>query len=72
MAKTNAFDASDQSCHIGIADKGYKKSTLNKNIKAITDSSWQMINTDLLGYANAKKIEKGRQVGIDCTIGVQF
>ena len=31
-------------CRIGIADKGYKKSALNKNIKAIGASTWQMIN----------------------------
>jgi len=54
-------------CRIGIADKGYKKSALNKNIKAITDFTWQMINADLLGYAEKEKIEKGRQVRIDCT-----
>jgi len=54
-------------CRIGIADKGFKKSALNKNIKAISDTTWQMINTDLLGYAKAEKIEKGRKVRIDCT-----
>jgi IS5 family transposase len=26
-----------------------------------------MINNDLLGYAKAKKVEKGRKVRIDCT-----
>ena len=54
-------------CRIGIADKGFKKSALNKNINAISDNTWQMINTDLLGYAKAEKIEKGRKVRIDCT-----
>ena len=54
-------------CRIGIGDKGYKKSALNKNIKAITDTTWQMINTELLGYAKEEKIEKGRTVRIDCT-----
>jgi len=54
-------------CRIGIADKGFKKSALNKNIKAISDNTWQMINSDLLGYAKQKKIEKGRKVRIDCT-----
>ncbi len=54
-------------CRIGIADKGFKKSALNKNIKAISDTTWQMINTDLLGYAKQEKIEKGRKVRIDCT-----
>jgi IS5 family transposase len=54
-------------CRIGIADKGFKKSALNKNIKAISAPTWQMINTDLLGYAKDKKIERGRKVRIDCT-----
>jgi len=54
-------------CRIGIADKGFKKSALNKNIKAISADTWNMINTDLLGYAEAKNIEKGRKVRIDCT-----
>jgi IS5 family transposase len=54
-------------CRIGIADKGFKKSALNKNIKAISADTWQMINTDLLDYAKDKKIEKGRKVRIDCT-----
>ena len=54
-------------CRIGIADKGYKKSALNKNIKAITGTTWQMINATLLDHAKEKKIEKGRQVRIDCT-----
>ena len=54
-------------CRIGIADKGYKKSALNKNIKAITGTTWQMINANLLDHAKGKKIEKGRQVRIDCT-----
>jgi IS5 family transposase len=55
-------------CRIGIADKGFKKSALNKNIKAISDSTWQMINGELLGYAKQENIEKGRKVRIDCTV----
>ena len=55
-------------CQIGIADKGFKKSVLNKNIKALSEKTWQAINHDLIGYANDRKIEKGRQVRIDCTV----
>ena len=54
-------------CRIGIADKGFKKSALNKNIKAISAATWKMINTDLLGYAKGQNIEKGHKVRIDCT-----
>jgi IS5 family transposase len=53
---------------IGVADKGFKKSVLNKNIKALSYKTWQAINKDVLGYADDNKIEKGRQVRIDCTV----
>lgn len=55
-------------CRIGIVDKGFKKSTLNKNIKALSDKTWELVNKEVLMYANDKKIEKGRQVRIDCTV----
>ena len=55
-------------CHIGIADKGFKKSALNRNIKALAAETWQSINQDIIGYANDTKIEKGREVRIDCTV----
>ena len=54
-------------CRIGIADEGFKKSALNRNIKAITDQSWEMIHRDILGYAKQENIEKGRTVRTDCT-----
>ena len=53
---------------IGIADKGFKKSVLNKNVKALSPQSWEAINAQLLQYADDEKIEKGRQVRIDCTV----
>jgi IS5 family transposase len=55
-------------CQIGIAGKGFKKSVLNNNIKALSERTWQAVNQDLIGYAKDKKIEKGRQVRIDCTV----
>jgi len=55
-------------CRIGIADKGFKKSVLNKNIKAISDGTWQAINKEILGFAQEHEIEKGREVRIDCTV----
>ncbi|MDX9820166.1 MAG: ISNCY family transposase [Desulfococcus multivorans] len=54
-------------CRIGIGDKGFQKSALNQNIKAISEDTWQGINADILGYAKEKKIETGRKVRIDCT-----
>lgn len=55
-------------CLIGIADKGFKKSTLNKNIKALSEKTWQAVNQNLVDYAKDQNIEKGRQVRIDCTV----
>jgi IS5 family transposase len=54
-------------CLIGIADEGFKKSALNRNIRVISDQSWEMINRDILGYAQQEGIEKGRKVRTDCT-----
>jgi IS5 family transposase len=55
-------------CQIGIADKGFKKSVLNKNIKDLSERTWEAVNQELIGYAKDQKIEKGRQVRIDCTV----
>ena len=55
-------------CRIGIADEGFKKSTLHKNIKALSADTWQLINKEVLAHAAETKIEKGRQVRIDCTV----
>lgn len=67
-----AFHISDSQtlsrfCRIGIADKGFKKSALNKNIKAIRDETLKEINDTLVKYAQAEGIEKGREVRVDCT-----
>lgn len=55
-------------CRIGIADKGFKKSVLNKNIKALSDKTWEAINLEVLTYAEEAKVEKGRMARIDCTV----
>jgi len=54
-------------CRIGMADEGFKKSALNRNIKVISDQTWEMINHQILGYAQIHGIEKGRKVRTDCT-----
>lgn len=54
-------------CRIGIADGGFKKSALNRNIKCISEQTWELINHELLGFAKEEKIEKGRTVRTDCT-----
>jgi IS5 family transposase len=55
-------------CRIGIADKGFKKSALNANIKRISPQTWELISQDLLAHAKDEKIEKGRKARIDCTV----
>ena len=55
-------------CFIGIADKGFKKSVLCKNIKKISPETWEAINRCLVHYAKDEDIEKGREVRIDCTV----
>jgi len=55
-------------CHIGIADKGFKKSVLCKNIKAISPQTWEAVNQRIVHYAKDKDIEKGRRVRIDSTV----
>jgi IS5 family transposase len=55
-------------CRIGFADKGFQKSALCKNIKAISAETWEAINQILVAYGLDKKIEKGKKARIDCTV----
>ena len=55
-------------CRIGIADKGFQKSALCNNIKAISPETWEAINRILVAYGQDKGIEKGKEVRIDCTV----
>jgi IS5 family transposase len=55
-------------CRIGYADKGFQKSALCKNIKAITAETWESINRILVAYGQDKKIERGKRSRIDCTV----
>jgi len=61
-------DSLKRFCFIGIADKGFKKSVLCKNIKRISPETWEAINRCLVHYAKDEDIEKGREVRIDCTV----
>ena len=68
-----AFHISDSRClrrfcRIGFADKGFKKSALNANIKSLSEQTWGIIFRDLLGHAEQEGIEKGRTARIDCTV----
>jgi IS5 family transposase len=55
-------------CRIGMADKGFKKSGLCKNIKALSPQTWESINRILVAYGEERKIERGRQSRMDCTV----
>jgi len=55
-------------CRIGLVDKGFRKSALCKNIKAISPETWGSINRLLAAYGEDKGIEKGKEARIDCTV----
>ena len=55
-------------CRIGITDRGFQKSALCHNIKAISPETWEAINRILVAYAEEHKIEKGREVRMDSTV----
>jgi transposase, IS5 family len=55
-------------CRIGLFQKGFKKSALCSNIKAISPETWESINRLLEAYGEDKQIEKGKEARIDCTV----
>ncbi len=55
-------------CHIGICDMGFKKSALNKNIKALSPEMWEAINDILICQAEEDGHENGRETRTDCTV----
>jgi IS5 family transposase len=55
-------------CRIGIANKGFQKSALCANIKAICPETLEAFNRVLVAYGQDKKIEKGKESRIDCTV----
>lgn len=55
-------------CRIGVTHKGFKKSALCKNIKAISPETWESINRVLVDYGQGKGIEKGRKCRMDSTV----
>jgi IS5 family transposase len=55
-------------CRIGIADKGFQKSALCNNIKALSAETWEAINRILVAHGQKQDIEKGKEVRIDSTV----
>jgi len=54
-------------CRIGFG-RSFKKSTLQRCIKAISDNTWEQMNKTLIKYADSTGIEKGRKARVDCTV----
>jgi len=70
--RTLAFHLADSRayswfCRIGFG-KPFKKSTLQRCIKAISVETLEQINRILLVYAEDQGIEKGRKARVDCTV----
>jgi transposase, IS5 family len=55
-------------CGFGCLEPVPARSTLQRNVKAVTAATWEAINHILLGYARQEKIEDGRKVRIDGTV----
>lgn len=53
---------------IGFCGRVFKRSALQDNISKISSSTWEAINRVLLDWAKCEKVEKGRQVRVDCTV----
>lgn len=54
-------------CGLGPFDGNPSKSTLQRNIKSITEGTWEQINRSLLQYARELRVENGRKVRTDAT-----
>jgi IS5 family transposase len=54
-------------CKIGIG-RAFKKSALQKGIKALSGETWEQINKITIKYAEDQGIEKGRKIRVDCTV----
>jgi IS5 family transposase len=55
-------------CGLGAMAKPLSRGTLQRNIKRITEETWEKINRILLGYAAEHRVETGRKVRVDATV----
>lgn len=55
-------------CGYGLLDRVPSKATLQRNIKAITASTWEQINRILVDYARSHGVESGRKTRTDATV----
>lgn len=59
-------------CRIGMGDKPFKKSTLQKNIKALSDSTWEAIHRITIKDAERTGVEKGLTVQLSSLISIHL
>lgn len=55
-------------CRLGIDQKPFTKSRLQKNIKRVRAETWAAINRKVVLYAAENGVEAGRKVRTDCTV----
>jgi transposase, IS5 family len=55
-------------CGLGAMAEPLSRGTLQRNIKRITEETWEKINRILLGYAAEHRVETGRKVRVDATV----
>jgi transposase, IS5 family len=55
-------------CLIGIAEKSPKRSTLQRNLKAVRSETLERINRGLVAHAQSQGIEDGRRLRADSTV----
>lgn len=53
---------------LGWADPVPGRSTLQRNIKRITEATWEAVNRTLLGRAKKERVEDGRKIRVDATV----
>lgn len=68
-----AFELADSNsvrsfCRLPMSMSTPAKSTLQRNIKRVTATTWEQINRLVIGFAQEKKIESGRSTRSDCTV----
>lgn len=55
-------------CGLSIADAGPSKSTLHRNIKAISEQTLEEIHRTIVAYAKREGIDDGERVRVDSTV----
>ena len=55
-------------CRVPLSASPPTRSTLQRNIKRVKDTTWEAINRLVIGYAQAKKVEMGRKTRTDCAV----